>query len=62
MNLCGHNHVKEPKSLKKLYETRWSCRTDALKSVYLNFSEIIEKLDHIHDMIMTQVHKLKLKV
>lgn len=37
------------KSLKKLCETRWSCRTDALKSVYLNFSEIIDTLEHIYN-------------
>jgi len=30
-------------------QTRWSFRTDVLKSVYLNFSDIIEMLKHIYD-------------
>lgn len=49
-NMClNASKVNLPKSLKKLCETRWSCRTDALKAVYLNFSEIIETLEHIYE-------------
>jgi len=36
-------------SLKSLCETRWNCRTDALNSVFTNFSTIINTLEHISD-------------
>ncbi|CAI6362199.1 unnamed protein product [Macrosiphum euphorbiae] len=36
-------------SLKSLCETRWNCRMDALKSVFTNFSTIINTLEHISD-------------
>lgn len=49
-NMClNSSKVNGPKSLKKLCETRWYCCTDALKAVYLNFSEIFETLEHIYE-------------
>ncbi|XP_022183206.1 zinc finger MYM-type protein 1-like, partial [Myzus persicae] len=45
-------------SLKSLCETRWNCRTDALNSVFTNFSTIINTLEHISDNDITPDLKL----
>ena len=37
------------KSMKKLLDTRWACRIDAILAVYENYSAILAALDEIQD-------------
>ena len=37
------------KTLKKLSDTRWACRSDAVQAVYENFEAIVKSLEEIED-------------
>ncbi|XP_026821283.1 zinc finger MYM-type protein 1-like [Rhopalosiphum maidis] len=40
---------EEPKTLKSLSDTRWSCRLDALKAVLFNFQTVVSTLEDISE-------------
>ena len=44
--LSSKPHVK---TLKKLSDTRWACRSDAVQAVYENFEAIVKSLEEIED-------------
>ena len=44
--LSSKPHVK---TLKKLSDTRWACRSDAVQAVYENFEAIMKSLEEIED-------------
>ena len=43
------NSKPRVKSMKKLSDTRWACRIDAILAVYENYSAILTALDEIED-------------
>ena len=39
--------------MKKLSDTQWACRIDAILAVYENYTAILTALDEIHQMVMS---------
>ena len=43
------NSKPRMKLIKKLSDTRWACRSDAILAVFENFSAIVQALDNIEE-------------